>query len=155
MTTIVGRNRAGQAGKPDDLLSGASLCYVMASVVSPGVRAVCNVARPIPPSGACYDLFDVSVMALRREAALSEAACDALLLATQSAPSVLLGALCSEAVTTCQVLGPISVVCDDGCRLPRSDKVLGVMREAFAREQSLLGLAQWHVGQAHVGVRVL
>ncbi len=51
VTMLVGRNHSGQAGKPDDLLSEASLCCVMASVVSPGVGTVCSVARPIPPSG--------------------------------------------------------------------------------------------------------
>ncbi len=82
MTTFVGCNRAYQAGKPDDLLSGPPLRCAMASVVFPGVGIVCDVVHPIPFSGViCYDVFDVSGIAPRREAALSEAACDVLLLA--------------------------------------------------------------------------
>ncbi len=49
-----------------------------------------------------------------------KAAGDSVLLVSQEAPSVLLGAFFGEAVTTCQMLGPSSVVCDDGCQFPRS-----------------------------------
>ncbi len=109
-----------------------------------------------PSSRASYDVFDASVTAPRREAALSEAAHDSVLLAAQEAPSVLLRAAYGQSVSTCQVLGPINVLCDDGCWLPRGDKVSGMMREACTREQ-LLGpvrLAQWHVGRARVEAEV-
>ncbi len=69
------------------------LCCAMASVVSPGVGIVCNVACLIPPSRvSCYDVIDASITARRRDAMQSETACDVVVVA-ERAPSVLLGAL--------------------------------------------------------------
>ncbi len=42
---------------------------------------ICSVARLIPPSGASYDVFDMTVMAPRRKAALCKSAGDSVLLA--------------------------------------------------------------------------
>ncbi len=87
----------GQVVKPDDLSSGVFLSCVMAGVVSLGVGMINDVAHPIPPSGAsCDDVIDTSITALLREATLSEATCDALLFATQRAPSVLLGPMLAK-----------------------------------------------------------
>ncbi len=72
MATFLERNRTGQAGKPDNLSSGAFLSCVMTGVVSPGVGMI-DVSRPILPSGAsCYGVFDMSVTEPIREAALSD-----------------------------------------------------------------------------------
>ncbi len=87
---FVENNRAGQASKPDDFLSGASLSCIMDDVVSSRMRVICDVARPIPPSRASYDVFDASVTAPRRKAALCKSAGNSVLLADQEAPSLLL-----------------------------------------------------------------
>ncbi len=61
-----------------------------------------------------------------------------MLLAAQVAPSVLFGVACVQVVVVnYQVVGSSSVVCADGCRLPRSDKASGLMREACTRDQLL------------------
>ncbi len=70
VATFVGRNRAGQVGKLDDVLSGAFLSRVVVNVVSPGVRIVCDVASQIPPSRArYYYVIDASFTAQCWEAA--------------------------------------------------------------------------------------
>ncbi len=50
MATFVGCNRISQVGKPDDLLSGASLHCVMIGFAFPSVGMICDVASLIPPS---------------------------------------------------------------------------------------------------------
>ncbi len=60
---------------------------------------------------------------------MSEAACVSVLLAAQEAPSVLFRPSFGGIVgADCQVLVSSRVVFDDGCLLPQSNKVLGLMR---------------------------
>ncbi len=76
------------------------------------------------------------------------------MLAAREAPSVLLlGATCGRVAVTCQVLGSRSVVCVDGCRLPGSGNVSGLMRSERKRKQLLgpVGLAKGQVGGHHAG----
>ncbi len=115
-------NHVGQVGKPDYLLSGAPLPHVMLSVVSPGVGIVSDVGSPIPLSCGSCDVVDVGVTAQCREVVLREAACDNLLLVARQEPSVLLEASFGQVVVKCQVPDTNSIVCDDSCRLSRSDK---------------------------------
>ncbi len=116
-----------------------------------------KVARSISFSSVGYDdPVGTSVTTWCREAALSEAVCHDLLFVAREAHSMLLGAACGRVAVTCQVLGPRCVVCVGECRLPRSDKVSAMMKEACTREPLLgpVGLAQRHVGRAHVGAGV-
>ncbi len=99
-------------------------CLGPLSLVSPGVGIMRDVTSPIPPSSvSCYDnVVDVGVTAQCREVVLREAACDNLLLVARQVPSVLLEASSGQVVVKCQVPDTNSIVCDDSCRLSRSDK---------------------------------